>query len=205
MPYNIIFPIGDWSCDGHNCYADFVVKSNKPVQEIREVQYANPWVGNFCQEYEEDTVAFSFANNFQNPKTALEYLKGLVEKYHLDTNAKTSDGKWRMDEHLVAEEMLDEEEDTDFFDWPENYSIRMTPESVLDLWVYALNSCDPKLKLKIVSEALSQYYIKYKGYPVKKIDGEINIWGYDEQSRHLKTPGYGVWKDYEGEFHHDCS
>ena len=37
--YMINFPIGDWSHDGHKQCDWYLVKSNKPVEEVREVHF----------------------------------------------------------------------------------------------------------------------------------------------------------------------
>ena len=78
------------------------------------------------------------------------------------------------------------------------------PKVMLDVWLMCLNAIEPSLNLEVASEALSQYFIKYKGYPHEP-EGTINYYGYDTQKRHLETPGYGVWEDHAGEFYHDVN
>jgi len=37
MEYIFRIPIGDWSNDGHGRYIDYYIKSNKPVEHVREM------------------------------------------------------------------------------------------------------------------------------------------------------------------------
>lgn len=55
MTYIIRFPVGDWSDDGHGKCDYFEVRSNYPVQQLREIHFKAPDVvgfeiGNMCRE-----------------------------------------------------------------------------------------------------------------------------------------------------------
>lgn len=39
MKYKFKIPIGDWSDDGHGKYKDYLIESNKPVEQIRELYF----------------------------------------------------------------------------------------------------------------------------------------------------------------------
>ena len=59
--YNIRFPIGDWSDDGHGKCDYFMVTSNMSVESLREVHFKAPEVvgfdiGSMCSDYESSTL-----------------------------------------------------------------------------------------------------------------------------------------------------
>ncbi len=56
----------------------------------------------------------------------------------------------------------------------------MDPESVFTLWVRILNRVNPMLKLTAVTSVQIP---------------SITFYGFDEQKRHLRSPGYGVFFD----------
>mgnify|MGYP000709303510 CR=1 FL=1 len=37
--YKLKLPIGDWSGDGHSQHTDYLIESNKPVEEVRELYF----------------------------------------------------------------------------------------------------------------------------------------------------------------------
>jgi len=39
MTYKFRLPIGDWSNDGHGSYEEYIIKSNKSVEEVRELYF----------------------------------------------------------------------------------------------------------------------------------------------------------------------
>ncbi len=56
--YVIRFPIGDWSDDGHGKCDWFTVKSNKPVEDVREAHFKCKLpIGELCRDYQEDKPA----------------------------------------------------------------------------------------------------------------------------------------------------
>lgn len=177
-----IFPIGDWSSDGHACVAEYLIKGERPLQEVRETHMANEWLGDLCGEYQENTFYSDTFDSLDHQVVVNQFLKDLVKKHELEC---TYDSEYP----------------------GEPYEITMTHDSLIEVWVFALNLLNPELKLTIESPAMSKYYIKYKGLPVDKslIEGDINFYGYDDKNRHLRTPGYGVWIDHDGEFYLDCN
>ena len=61
MTNYIIFPVGDWSGDGHSCCADFLVKSDKSLEEVREVHFKeNSFIGSLCEEYDDNKINIHF-------------------------------------------------------------------------------------------------------------------------------------------------
>ena len=61
MTYQIKFPVGDWSEDGHCQCKWFTVASNKPVEEVREAHFAAPVnigieIGEICKEYQDNVL-----------------------------------------------------------------------------------------------------------------------------------------------------
>jgi hypothetical protein len=191
MTNYIIFPVGDWSGDGHSCCADFLVKSEKSLQEVREVHFKeNDFIGSLCKEYDDN-------------KINIHYLYEFLVEYMCEDDAKLFITKM-VDSEL---ELNDDDETHNIqltFDFENNdtqHFVIYYPEEMLNVWINILNVIDPSLKLEVASEGMSQYYIKYKGYPHEP-SGDINFYGYDNKNRHLETPGYGIWQDYEGEFYH---
>ena len=61
------------------------------------------------------------------------------------------------------------------------------------------------MHLEIVSPGLVDPEKKQKKYVTKghKLEGSMEK--YEGQRSGLQLPGYGVWKDYEGEFYMDCN
>lgn len=184
---NYIFPVGDWSGDGHAFVAEFVVQSPKSIEEIRETHFANAWIGDLCSEYEDDKIYFGIFEDLDDSQKGIQFLKEMVLEHKLNCDGLKGDGTFVDDEALM------------------DCDIDMDYHSMIKVWVYLLNSFNPELQLKIVSGALSKYEIKYKGYGVDKIDGDIHFCGYDDKGRHLNLPGYGVWKGHEMEFYLACN
>lgn len=183
-----IFPVGDWSGDGHAYVAEFLVKGDKSLQEIRETQFSNDWIANICKDYDENYINLDILENFNNKEKAKLFLKELIQKHNLKIEVFYK-------KEIEVDELFNEMNE------PEDVEIFLDYNSLVELWVYALNDANPELSLEVASEAMSKYYIKYKGYPVKKeeIVGYICFSGFDEKGRHLESPGYGVWKDIEDE------
>lgn len=171
----IIFPIGDWSCDGHSCYADFLVKSDKPLQEVREIHFReNDFIGSLCSDYRDNKIEvfslYNFMIKYMTEAQAQENIKYLI-----------IGGVDISDEELEFQELQSRINKTKFdykielsFEENENCQslIIDDPKIMLDIWLMCLNAIDPKINLECVSEAMSQYYIKHKGY---KYEPEENI------------------------------
>jgi hypothetical protein len=191
MTNYIIFPIGDWSGDGHSCCADFLVKSEKTLDEVREVHFKeNGFIGSLCEEYDDNKINIHYLYEFLIDYVSENEAKEIIEKF-VETGMELNDDNETDNIELT-------------FDFEKNDSQFFTiyyPNEMLNIWLTILNIIDPTLKLEVASEAMSYYYIKYKGYPYEPV-GNINFYGYDNKSRHLDTPGYGIWQDYEGEFYH---
>jgi hypothetical protein len=189
MSFHFVFPIGDWSGDGHAYVAEYMVKSEASLQDVRETHFANHWIGDLCSEYEDNKISVDLFID-QNEKEGRDFALRLVEVHDLTVI-----------DHR-GEKYYSNNIDYDNFD---EMTLKLNPDAMIDVWVWLLNNANAKLQLEIVSPAMSQYYIKYKGYPYP-VDGEINHYGYDEQKRHLNTPGYGVWDDCsDSEFYLDCN
>lgn len=59
--YKFRMSIGDWSDDGHGKHSDFIIRSNFPVEVVREAHFAMENVLGFniedlCSEYEETVI-----------------------------------------------------------------------------------------------------------------------------------------------------
>lgn len=55
LPYLINFSLGDWSGDGHAIHEEFIIESNLPVEELRELHFKfeelyNIDIGSLCSE-----------------------------------------------------------------------------------------------------------------------------------------------------------
>lgn len=59
----------------------------------------------------------------------------------------------------------------------DDHEIHLHVESIINIWVWSLKQIDPTLSLEICSE---------DDFP------SINFYSFDNQDRHLETPGYGV-------------
>lgn len=60
-PYRFYLPIGDWSSDGHGKCLNVLVKSNVPVEQVREAHFriqeaTGINVHSFCKDYEDSVV-----------------------------------------------------------------------------------------------------------------------------------------------------
>lgn len=184
-----IFPIGDWSGDGHAFNADFLVYGEKDLDEVRETHLQeNEFIGNLCKEYNQKIID-------------VENLK-----YFL-LNIKSSNLKESTINDFLNKLINDCELKFDS-DYEEIY---MNPEGLVRLWVFILNILNPDLKLKVVSDATSHKDEKFKlltkDYVKRKdISNNINFYGCDNKGRHLKTPGYGVWDSFcDTRFYLDCN
>lgn len=214
MPYHFIFPVGDWSGDGHAYVAEFMVKSDAPLEELRETHFANHWLGDVCSEYEDNKISFSLLHDAFG-QAGVQFGYELAKKHSL--NIESDQFEFSPDEltfDLLTQELKLKEEtvkkypsfvNIDHEDLINELSLEMDYNAVIDFWVFALNYYNNKLNLEVVSPAMSKYYIKYKGLPFPS-DGDISFYGYDDNKRHLNTPGYGVWDcDGDSEFYLNCN
>lgn len=119
----IRFPVGDWSGDGHDKCDYFQAKSNKSVQEVREIHFSAKEklgfdIGDICHEYEESEVRE-------------DILEALVEAGF--------DIQWAGGSETAR---YFEEADGRF----------MTADGVFNLWIDILMFLDPELKLEPVAD-----------------------------------------------------
>jgi hypothetical protein len=218
MPYHFIFPIGDWSGDGHAFVAEYMVKSDGTLKDVRETHFANAWLGEICSEYNDNKLGvFFFENSFG--KAGVQFAFELAKKHGLNilfNDDEYCDEDFTFDLLTMKLKFKDEAlekshhstlktEQDNYEDFLNDLCLEMNHDALIEFWIFALNFYNSSLNLEIVSPAMSKYYIKYKGLPFPS-DGEINFYGYDENKRHLNTPGYGVWSgDEESEFYLDCN
>ena len=191
--FNIIFEIGDWSGDGHSFSAQFLVKVNKNLEDLREIHFReNEFIGSLCREYNENYIYVSALYNFITEKTSHEKAIELLEKFKNEQD---------------TEVLIENEDEVETMSVDENdcHTFHMyDAEAMLNIWLMILKVIDNSLEYEVISPSMSRYYIKYKGYP-KKSDGEIHFYGHDKKDRHLKTPGYGIWTgDEDMEYNHSC-
>lgn len=146
MKYKFKFAIGDWSNDGHGQCEYFVVKSNKPVEEVRESHYqienvTGINIDKICKNYEDDII-----NN--------ENYELLVKLgFDFELQGFSIDG---YDDNIIA---------------------YCNPLSYVLLWIFLLKQVDKTLELEIVSDDIPMF----------------QFYGYDEQGRHIKASGYGLF------------
>jgi hypothetical protein len=189
MPFHFIFPVGDWSGDGHAYVAQYMIKSEASLKDVRETHFANHWIGDLCSKYGDNTISVEFFID-QNEHEGRDFALRLVEVH--DLTVMENRGKKYHFNNIELDKF-------------EEMTLKLNHDAMIDIWVWLLNNANGKLKLEIVSPAMSHYFIKYKGYPYL-VDGEINFYGYDEEQRHLNTPGYGVWDDCSDiEFYLNCN
>lgn len=192
---NIIFEIGDWSGDGHSYSAEFLVKSNKDIKELRKVHLKeNQFIGSLCSDYEDNKIAifvlYEFFTKYMSEEKAKEEIKSLIES--IDTEI--------LDCSDINEEWIEDISKVSFAEEDEHFFHMYSQTAMLEIWLKLLEVIDPSFEYEIISEPMSRYYIKYKGYP-DKVDGEFHHYGYIDGT-HIDTPGYGTWSCDESEFYH---
>lgn len=89
--YKFIMSIGDWSDDGHGLHDDYTIKSNKPVETVREAHYTikektGVDIENICCEYQNSRIS----NDDFNKLTRLGFTFPGPDEKHLtpETMAK---------------------------------------------------------------------------------------------------------------------
>lgn len=184
---NIIFEVGDWSADGHGFCAEYIVEVNKDLNQLREIHFKeNDFIGSICAEYDENYInvytLYEFIAEKTSPEKAIELLKAFIKNEDGNVEIYVDNDK---DEYIEPEKISFKEED--------NHTITLFyADSMLNIWLMLLKVIDDSLEYKVVAGPMSQYFVKYKGYPVEP-NGTMHFYGYDSKNRHLKTPGYGVW------------
>lgn len=123
MLYIFLMPIGDWSKDGHGQCEYFKIRSNVPVEQVREAHYkikdvTGINIEDICSEYEEDFMTPQEAKALEtigfNVTEIIQSLK--------DTGHYVSDG------------------------------ILLTPENMRDIWMFLLQKTDPSIHLEVIQE-----------------------------------------------------
>lgn len=186
---NVIFEIGDSSCDGHNFCAEFMVTVNKSLKELREIHLQeNHFIASLCSEYRKNYIYINELYNFLIKRISHEEVLVFLNKF---ANEHTIEILIENDDDEKVKEISIKEE--------EYHTFRINePLQMLHLWLRILKVIDSTLEYKIISEAMSRYFIKYKGYP-EKSDGTIEFHGPNEQGCYLNSPGYGVWTTNESQ------
>lgn len=67
MEYRFRLPIGDWSDDGHGKCNYYYIKSNKPIEEVREIHFQTKEntgydIEEICKEYEDSSIDIDLFN-----------------------------------------------------------------------------------------------------------------------------------------------
>src|SRR5579875_1490358 len=82
MTNYIIFPVGDWSGDGHSCCADFLVKSEKNLEEVREVHFKeNNFIGSLCEEYDDNKINVQYLYEFLIDYVTKNEAKNIIQNF----------------------------------------------------------------------------------------------------------------------------
>lgn len=192
MMANIIFEIGDYSSDGHNYCAEFMVKMNKTVEEAREIHFVeNEFFQNLCSKY------------LQNYVYVHELYQLLLKRM---SHEEAMEFLIKFNNEQEAEILIDNDEKVDLISVVEEDYHTLSiydPKTMLNLWLMLLKVIDSSVEYEVISVAMSKYYIKYKGYPAQ-CDGTMNFCGHDKEGRYLYSPGYGIWNtNAESEFCND--
>lgn len=137
MKYNFKFAIGDWSKDGHGKCDYFVVKSNKPVEEVRESHYkiknvTGINIDELCSEYGDSAIHNDV------------YMK--LIRLGFDFKSEGFDV-------YLEEEEEEEEEDLEAY---------CNSLSYLKLWIFLLKQVDKSLEIEIIKNDIPMF--QFYGY-----------------------------------------
>lgn len=190
----IIFEIGDWSSDGHSISAQYLVRCNRTLDKMRELHFTqNETIGDMCKEYNDPYIDleafFQYLELLRDKNWALQELHELTEGGLKCVTLEDAKGKWI--EHPTQDDLLNVKNRLHVDD----------SEGMLAVWLLMLRAIDPKLKVEVLTHGMSNYEVKYKGYPYEHV-GTMHFYGVDDKGRHLYTPGYGVWQGDEMEYCH---
>lgn len=80
--YQFKMTIGDWSDDGHGRYEDFVVRSNVPVEQVREAHFrikdvTGIDIESICSNYGEDEIGQDTVEQLQELGFEFENATGM--------------------------------------------------------------------------------------------------------------------------------
>ena len=125
--YEFKIPIGDWSGDGHNKVEWYIIRSNKPVKEIRELYFkACDKLGFTLDGHNKLTPCSEYGDNHFD-KTILKLLLDFGIK--IDNDLK---------EYIELTETIDS-------------------DGFIEIVLALINTQDPDLKLEIVNHELFQF------------------------------------------------
>lgn len=130
--YLIRFPVGDWSDDGHGKYEEFLVRSNKPVNELREIHYSvlekfGFDIGDICSAYEETELSEGIITKLKDAGFPIEWKSNsnFSERYFLSPNERSMgfievfnlwiDILMFLDSELKIEDMTNDFDDINFY------------------------------------------------------------------------------------------
>lgn len=212
----IIFPIGDWSFDGHAFLAQFIVRSSFSLDKVREIHFIeNHFLGSLCSEYNQSTldlhILYKFVQKYSN-NVDFDFLR-ILNNVHDDVQyedflgqeVSTLQGK-ELDQYLLEQVKLNFEEDSEEDEGQIFMDMSISDgKAMLIIWLEFLMLIEQKqsnhnpespLSFEILSEA-----IDYQGKIPKNLPS-INFYGVNPQGLHLDTPGYGVWTCDEMSFYY---
>lgn len=131
----IRFPVGDWSGDGHDKCDYFQAKSNKTVQEVREIHFSAKEtlgfdIGDICSDYEESEVREDLLEELVKAGFDIQWEDGSeTAKYfeEADGRCMTAEGVFNLwidilmflDSELKLEPVADNFEDITFYGYDE--------------------------------------------------------------------------------------
>lgn len=210
----IIFPIGDYSFDGHAFLANFIVRSSFDIENVRAIHLLeNQFLGSLCSEYNQYSLdvhqLFKFIKKYSK-NADYDFLRILT---NLDDYVQYEDfiGNEIPNPHnkLIPSLILENIQMTFEEDEAEGegkISMDMSisnGKAMLILWLEFLmlieknqssHNPDAPLYLEIVGEAIG-----YHGDIPKDLK-TINYHDHKSNNIRLNIPGYGVWTCDETEF-----
>lgn len=147
--YRFKLPIGDWSDDGHGKHEDYLIESNKPVEEVRELYFQA------C-----DKIGFSLDGSYKQTK-----LTPQAEYEDADFSKKTL-------QTLLNFGVKLNQDDIDYI--MENETTDGT-ELLCDIILAFIKTQDNALELKRI---LKQDYPRFQFYGFDKQQRHIGYFGY---------------------------
>jgi len=135
--YKFRMPVGDWSDDGHGKYVSYLVGSNQPIDVVRELdsfilKKTGIKLNDICGDYQESTLS-----------------KETVDKLlELGFSFETASG---ID---VFSEECDEEDIASILSSGADYEIHMSPDSMIELWLFLLKKVYPALDISVLDNEI---------------------------------------------------
>lgn len=206
----IIFPIGDWSFDGHAFLANFIVGSTFNLEKVRDIHFLeNDFLGSLCSEFNQDEldlkVIYKFIQKYSDNADYdfIRILKALNDEVQYK-DYLCQDVPDQQDDAFIEKIAVFTKENINNED--PDYLLDMTISSgkaMLIVWLEFLmliekkqpnHNPDMPLSFEIMSEPLSYYDKTPDDLP------SIHFYGVNAHNKQLKTPGYGVWTCDEMDF-----